>query len=94
MSNETEEMEIRVVIDTSQEETALGMPRETENKVLNWIKQGQEYILNLSTTGLADAAETIRTELEELTEGEWEMAELELTITAPPSIKILIKKKS
>ena len=52
-------------------------------RVWQWIKNGVQSILNLSTSGLASTAETIRDQLEDKLGGEWDLDRVSITLLKP-----------
>lgn len=63
-------------------------------RVWQWIKNGVQNILNLSTSGLASTAETVRKQLEDKLGGEWDLDRVSITLSKSPSATIVIVKKS
>ena len=92
-SEETVNEEFRIVIEAGTEAEGLEMPGKIDISIWNWIKQGSKSVLDLSTAGLAETAEIIRSRLEDNLEGEWEVAEMSLTVSVSPAVNILIKTK-
>jgi hypothetical protein len=53
-----------------------------------------QSILNVSTSGLASTAETVRKHLEEKLGGKWDLDRISVTLSKTPSATIVIVKES
>ena len=63
-------------------------------RVWQWIKNGVQSILNLSTSGLVSTAETVKDQLKNKLGGEWDLERVSITLSKSPSATIVIVKKS
>jgi hypothetical protein len=63
-------------------------------RIWQWVKSGVQSILNVSTSGLASTAETVRKQLEEKLGGKWDLDRISVTLSKTPSATIVIVKKS
>lgn len=89
-----EEELFRIVIDEEVGKIEAFALKDAGDKIWRWIKSGSDRILNITTEGLASAADKVRERIQTKLGGKWEVSQISLKVSSNPSATIIIKRKS
>lgn len=58
-----------------------------------WIKKGIKTVLNISVSGLASTANTIKDKIQDELGGDWELDSISMTLSKSPSATIVLSRE-